>query len=495
MMKNWLRALIGLSMFALLGRLLGFVREMLIASSFGANDITDSYLTALILFDIAMAANASFLQGTFAYSAEMKSKEGFEKQLYKIGFKIFFIIFITALVFYPAANYIIPLFYSHSPQANETIIKSSQLFFILSSFLAASGVFAALLQMRGNITNPGRLIIFLNIASISFLLLFRNSFGIISMPLGFLCGGILFFIYQIFLIKKEHPVQTEETGKNGFVFTGWLLVSFLIYANALFPSILGLMERYFAYAFTGGSFSHYQYSQKILQLPLTILSFAISTSLLPFQIKSVNDGNENDFLTATRRGVIISVITSAFFVILFYSLAEPIIQIIFERGKFTHPDTLETAASLRTLSLGMVPFLLNPIIANIFFSKKSTRKLIFINLIFILIQAASLVACTNLFPGIKALTINWIVVVWLNSIVLVIYVIRKKYYTDDRITAVKILFVLIFTALIVITARMFLPAIENPFISLAVSGAILLSVYLLFILLVFASEIRAMLHK
>lgn len=495
MLKKWLPSLIGLSIFAMLGRLLGFVREMLIASSFGATEITDSYLTALLLFDIAIAANASFLQGTFAYSTELKSKSGFENNLYKIGFKIFFIILVCAVIFYPIAGYLIPMFYSHSPLANETIIKSSQLFFILASFLAASGVFAALLQMRGNITNPGRLIIFLNVFSIVFLLLFKNNFGIISIPLGFLCGGILFFAYQIFLIKKGSPVQPEEESGNGFRFSGWMAVSFLIYANALFPSILGLMERYFAYSFTGGTFSHYQYSQKILQLPLTILSFAISTSLLPFQIKSANEGNEEEFHAATRKGIVISIATSAFFAIVFYSLAEPIIRILYMRGEFTLFDLSETSYSLKMLSAGLVPYLLTPIIANIYFSRKAVKKLLAINLFFVVIQAVSLTILSGQMPGIKALTINWVLLAWLNNIMLIAYALKRKFLLIDTGTISRILILLIASVAIALTGYKLLPKFDNVIVQLLVFGIILCSVFLFLCLTLFGSELRKIFHK
>jgi putative peptidoglycan lipid II flippase len=495
MTKKWLPSLIGLSIFAMLGRLLGFIREILIASNFGATEITDSYLTALILFDMALAANASFLQGTFAYSAENKAKAGFDRQLYKIGFKIFSIILVCAVIFYPLANYIIPLFYSRSPQATETIIKSSQLFFILASFLSASGVFAALLQMRGNLTNPGRLVLFLNVLSIIFLIVFKNNFGIISIPLGFLFGGALFFAYQIILIKKDKPLHTEENRTSEFCFSRWMIVSFLIFTNALFPSIMGLVERYFAYSFVSGSFSHYQYSQKILQLPFTILSFAISTSLLPLQVKSINEKNEDEFNSATGNGILISVFTSAFFVIIFYTLAEPVVQIIFQRGEFYLLDTLETSSALRILSFGLIPFLLNPIIANIYFSRNAVKKLLFINLAFVVFQGFSLSFFSKYMPGVEALTTSWVVVAWLNSIILIIFALKKKYFTVNYQTHLKIFLILAFTVLTSYLAGMLLPYYQNPWLNLMVSGSILFTVYLLVCLVIIRKDLSGLLRR
>src|ERR1035437_8780570 len=130
MIKKWLPGLIGLSIFALLGRLLGFLREILMASKFGANDITDAYLTTLLLFDIAMAANASIIAGTLSFSSEVKDLKHFSKTLFLLGLKVFIIISILALLYYPFAAKLIPLVFSKSPESTRIVIDASRLFFI-----------------------------------------------------------------------------------------------------------------------------------------------------------------------------------------------------------------------------------------------------------------------------------------------------------------------------------------------------------------------------
>jgi peptidoglycan biosynthesis protein MviN/MurJ (putative lipid II flippase) len=429
-----------------------------------------------------MAANASFLQGTFAYSTEIKSKQNFEEGLLRAGLKIFGIIFICSLLFFPLAGIIIPLFYSRSDEANFTLLNSSRLFFILASFLAASGVFAALLQMKGKITNPGRLIVFLNVFSIVSLFFFKNELGILSIPFGFLIGASLFFIYQLILLKKDRritPEEEPETPADGFKFSAWMAVAFLLYANAIFPSVLGLMERFFAYTFAGGTFSHYQYAQKILQLPLTILSFAISTSLLPFQVKSINEGKEDEFAAATKKGITVSILTSAFFALIFFAAAEPVIQILFKRGMFNTRDMLETALALRILSIGLIPYLLTPIIANIYFARGAVKNILIINTFFVVIQAVSLGILSYTMPGIKALSINWVILAWLNNLALIIYSLRKKYFAIAPSFGVKMFLLIIFTAVIAICGNAFIPVIGGALVQLLFEGAIMFGIYLM----------------
>ena len=152
MLKKWLPSLIGLSALALVGRLLGFTREILMASKFGATEITDAYLTTLLLFDIAIAANSSILSGTLSYSTEIKDLKSFSKSLFNTGIKAFITVFVLAIIFYPLAGWLVPLIFSKSSAAVQIVIETSRLLIILAAFLVAAGVFSALLQLKGDIT-------------------------------------------------------------------------------------------------------------------------------------------------------------------------------------------------------------------------------------------------------------------------------------------------------------------------------------------------------
>jgi putative peptidoglycan lipid II flippase len=477
MLKKWLPSLIGLSAFALLGRLLGFVREALMASKFGANEITDAYLTTLLLFDIAIAANSSILSGTLSYSADIKKLRNISSSLSKVGLKSFAALFVCALLFYPLADKFIPLIFTRSQATTQIIIETSRLFLILASFLVANGVFSALLQMKGNITNPGRLIVFLNVSSIAFLILFTKYFGIVSLPLGFLFGGVLFFVYQLYLIQRIQPVESDNSHTNKFNMLGWGVVVLMVFGNSLLPSVSGLLERYFAYSFVEGTFSHYQYAAKIILLPLTIFSFAISTSLLPIQTKSIAEGNEKEFLNATNNGILFSVVTSSFFVLLFSVLAEPIILLIYQRGHFTLHDSVETSFALKVMSLGLIPFLLNPVIVNIFYSLKAIKSVILINLVFILIHAIVLVIFSKTFSGIKTLSIAWTIFVWINNSALLYYLARVKGVRFDKDIMFKLFLTIISTVVLILIGKYFSNLLFDDFTILKSSLVILLKTF------------------
>lgn len=453
MIKKWLPGLIGLSAFALLGRLLGFTREILMATKFGATQITDAYLTTLLLYDIMIAANTSILSGTLSYSTQIKGLNNFSGSLYRLGLILFIVVFAVAVIFFPLIGWLAPIIFTKSFAAAEIVIKTSRLLLFLGAFLTAGGVFSALLQLREDITNPGKLVVFLNISSITFLIIFSRYLGIISLPLGLLFGGLLFFVYQIYLIHKTNEKNSKKSERQLFSIFGWASVVLLIFGNSLLPSLYGLIERYFAYSFVVGTFSHYQYASKIISLPLTIVSFAISTSLLPIQAKSISAGDENEFMSATNKGILVSVVTSCFFVLVFSVLPGPIIHLIYQHGLFTQHDSAETALALHIMSLGLIPYLLNPIIANVFYSLRSIKSLIGINVFFILIQTGILFLLSRTISGIETLTISWTIVSWINVSALIYYLRRFKHIQLDMGMLVKLMFVLMITVLLIIMGK------------------------------------------
>ncbi len=461
MLKKWLPGFIGLSVLALLGRLLGLVREILMASKFGASDITDAYLTTLLLFDIAIAANASILSGTLSYYTEIKKSSVFSNAIFKLGLKILGLFLIIAMLLYPFIDEIVLIIFSRSLTTAQIIIDTSRLLFFLLAFILACGLFSALLQRRGYITNPGRLTIFLNISSILFLIFFSKEIGIISLPLGLLIGGIFFFAYQIVLIQKTKMHDSKNSFEDKFNLFGWSAVVLLIFFNSLLPSLSGLIERYFAYNFSEGIFSHYQYAVKIILLPLTIVSFAISTSLLPVQTQSISEGNKKEFMDSTNNGILISIITSALFALIFATLSEPIIKLIYERGHFSTHDSIETAHALEIMSIGLIPFLLNPVLINIFYSLKAVKNLIAINLFFIVVQVALLILFTTIFTSIEALTITWVIIVWVNNISLIVFIGRFKNIHFDRTIVLKLSLVVLITAVTSLLSRKMIGSVFN----------------------------------
>jgi len=97
--------------------------------------------------------------------------------------------------------------------------------------------------------------------------------------------------------------------------------------------------------------------------------------------------------------------------------------------------------------------LLNPILANIFYSLKAVKNLIAINLFFIIIQIMILFFLSKIFSGIETLTITWVVIGWVNNGSLIYYLVHIKNLHFNQTIILKLSLILLITAAIIILGR------------------------------------------
>jgi peptidoglycan biosynthesis protein MviN/MurJ (putative lipid II flippase) len=105
------------------------------------------------------------------------------------------------------------------------------------------------------------------------------------------------------------------------------------------------------------------------------------------------------------------------------------------------------------MSIGLIPFLLNPVISNIFYSLNSVKNLIVINTIFIAIQTAILFSFSKLFSGIEALTITWVIIVWINNGALIYYLVRVKNLRFSSTIILKLALLILITSVLILVSK------------------------------------------
>ncbi len=423
MIKKWLPGLIGLSSLALLGRIAGFIREILMASKFGANSSTDAYLTTLILFDLSIAANTAIISATLSYLSQPgRSGKSYEKSLKKISVYVIFAGVTISFISFPFVDWILPHLLGTKYLAINVFGNSVKLLLILFSIVIPCGILSAVLQLKGKISIPGGLTIFLNGFSIIGLIFLSTELGIISIPAGLLIGTILFYIFQFVLSSKNYEKGNQETSLEIFP---WIISISLVFINLLLPSIVTLFERYFAFGMIEGTYSHYSYAIKLGLLPLTIFGYAISTSLLPIQTKFIRENNSDEFDRITNYAFLIALISASVLITIIFTFAQPIVKILYEHGKFLPADTSATASVLRIYSLGLFPFLINPILANVFYSFGKTKFLILIGSITTALNILLIILSMQIIAGSIAFATAAVLAGWIYMLVSVIYINAK----------------------------------------------------------------------
>jgi putative peptidoglycan lipid II flippase len=225
---------------------------------------------------------------------------------------------------------------------------------------------ATLLQYKEHFATTALATALLNISMIAALWFFmKHDPATVAYALSFavVAGGLLQVLVHLYALhrfkldrvlalgwkyRKKKDVSQEITHFNKLFFPSVL-------GNAV-PQLSSFIDTLLATFIAAGSVSYLFYANRVFQLPLALIAIATSVALFPSVAKALKNGREDEAKAS---------MTKAFWLLLFLLglatlggiiFAEPIVWLLFERGKFTHAETLQTAFVLQMYMIGLVPY-------------------------------------------------------------------------------------------------------------------------------------------
>jgi putative peptidoglycan lipid II flippase len=115
-------------------------------------------------------------------------------------------------------------------------------------------------------------------------------------------------------------------------------------------------------------------------LPLGIFGVAVATVTLPLVSRSAAVGNTSEFRSALAHSVRLVLLLTIPAAIGLIILAEPIIQLIYQHGRFTHEATIQTAAALRCYAIGLAGYSADKVLAPAFYALDKRHLPMFVSL-------------------------------------------------------------------------------------------------------------------
>ena len=367
----------------LLSRVFGLLRDIALATVFGASGGTDAFLVA---FKIPNFMRRLFGEGAFSLAfvpvlseyKETRDRAALKDLVNHVagtlgGFLL--VLTILGMVFAPAVVYIFaPGFAKDAGQLQLTAdllrITFPYIFFIaLVAF--AGGILNSFHQFAIPAFTPVLLNICL-IASIFFLAPYFDE-PLMALAWGVALAGVAQLLLQFpFLLKLGlMPVPRIKRGHEG--------VKKII--RLMIPAIFGssvaqinlLLDTVIASFLVTGSVTWLYYSDRLLEFPLGVLGIAIATVILPTlsQQHARQSGEQfNQTLNWALR--LVTIITIPACVGLFI-MAGPILASLFEYGKFTASDTYFASLSLMAYMLGLPALIVIKILAPGYYARQDTR--------------------------------------------------------------------------------------------------------------------------
>jgi putative peptidoglycan lipid II flippase len=400
------------SIAVMFSRLFGLVREMIFAFYFGAGFLFDAYIVGFripnLLRDLFAegALSAAFVKVFTDYQVKKGEIEAW--QLASLIFNALAVVLsVITVLGILLAPYIVPLIaYGFPPEKAALAVTLTQIMFPFILLVALAAVAMGVLNTKGRFGVPASASTAFNIVSMIVGLAFAYwlsgggwnaevgasgipelpaQWAIIGMAIGTLVGG-----------AAQLLIQVPSLLKVGFRFS--LRLSFRDEGvrrvmRLMIPAIIGtsavqvkvLVDTFIVSGIEGGN-SWLPYSFRLMQFPIGLFGVAIGTAAIPTLSRLASENNFAKFrstLSDALKLVFLLTIPAACGLIV---LGEPIIRLIYERGKFDAFDTDMTAWALAAYSIGLAGYAAIKIVSPAFYALDDAKTPMYVSIGSILVH-------------------------------------------------------------------------------------------------------------
>ena len=451
---NLIKSTSTFSFFTIISRLLGYLRDILIAIFLGTGFLADVFFVA---FRIPNTFRRLFSEGTFnaafvpSYSSETvkgKSKSNkFANDVLSYLFLILLILVLVAQIFMPAfVSLIAPGFVDDNEKMNLAInlTRITIPFLILVSL---ASFFSAILNSHNRFAEAAAAPIILNIILI-IILLFSKSLNdklVYYLSYGVTFAGLLQLIFLYSFVTKYFNL----------IFSIKLKVSkkVKIFFNKLLPSIfssgvtqINILIGTIIASFQASAVSYLYYADRIYQINLAIAGIAIGVVVLPQLSKHISQKNKIKIDLIQNKALELSLFLSLPASIALLIGSEEIISALFGYGQFNEDSVSNSAKALYYFSLGLPAFAMIKVFSNFFFANHDTKTPFYISLIAVLLN---ILISVYFFRSIGFIIIPIATTIssWFNSIMLFLFLQKRNLFSLNNIF-IKRFFKIVFSSIL-----------------------------------------------
>jgi len=380
---NLLKSLAAVSSITMISRVLGFVRDTILARIFGAGVATDAFFIAFKLPNLLrrIFAEGAFSQAFVPILAEYKTQQGEEATrtfiAYVSGLLTLVLALVTAIGIL-AAPWVVwataPGFVDNAEKYELTtaLLRVTFPYILLISLSSLAG---AILNTWNRFSVPAFTPTLLNVAMIAFAVLLTPYFNppIMALAWGVLAGGLAQLLYQLPALKRIGMLVLPRLNlKDAGV---WRVL------KQMLPAILGvsvsqislIINTIFASFLVAGSVSWMYYADRLMELPSGVLGVALGTILLPTLAKTYANKDREEYSRILDWGLRLCFLLVLPCTLALAILAEPLTVALFQYGKFSAFDAAMTQRALMAYSVGLLAIILVKVLAPGFYAQQNIR--------------------------------------------------------------------------------------------------------------------------
>jgi putative peptidoglycan lipid II flippase len=426
-----------------LSRILGFIRDILIANVVGTGPVADAFFVAFRLPNMFRrifaegAFNAAFVP-LFAQHMERggaPAARRFAEETFSVLLTTLLFLTGVALVAMPALAYLLGGGFANDPDPAkfELTIKLSRIAFPYLLFMALVALLSGVLNSLHRFAAAAAAPILLNVFFILALLVvlpFTDWPGEVMAWTVAVAGLAQFLLLAVaarragMALRVPRPRLTPDVRRFLSLMVPGVLSASVLQLNLLVGTRIASEQ--------DGAVSYLYYADRVYQLPLGLIGIAIGIVLLPDLSRKIRGGGEQAAMHSLNRGIELSMLLTVPAAVALSVIPWPIIVVLFERGAFDRAASEATAAALAAFALGLPAYVLVKVLQPGFFARENMVTPFKISIVSVAVNIALAVLFFFQFRlGVVGLALATAIAAWVNVALLAFSLRRRKFLSLD----------------------------------------------------------------
>lgn len=362
---------------SLSSKLLGFVRQMVIASQFGSTVSTDIFFVSsefmLGLSGALLASLTSALVTIYIDTAVKKNRE----EANKIASKMLTIFLIASGAFIILINLFAPYIAgmiapAYSAEDSAVLVKYLRFFSVVFIFTAFQSIYAAVLNANDSFV-PGKLYgIVYNPIAIIFVLVFGSAIGTWSLVIAFILGNIGQTLLLRAICGKVFRFRPSLELRDKAI-KHLIILSLPLLAGNVFTQLNGIVDKAICSVLGEGIASNYSYAYTLEQFVTATITISLSIILLSKYASYAANGNTEMVIKTFKDSLGGLILLLAPITIIACVMSYEIVSVVYLRGQFDTEAAKYTSQALIGFCIGFIPVAIREMYVRLHFAYQDTK--------------------------------------------------------------------------------------------------------------------------
>ena len=436
-----LRSIATVGGFTMASRVLGFVRDILIAATLGAGMLADVFFVA---FKFPNLFRRLFAEGAFNAAfvplfAGLLEEDGGEQEARAFAEQALSVLLWALLAFVAVVEVAMPVLmygfapgFAATPEKFDLAITLTRVTFPYLLFISLVSLMAGVLNSLGRFAAAAATPILLNLCLIGAILGLAplTETPAHALAWGVAGAGLIQFAWiSVFCMRAGMPLRLRRPRLTANVrLMGRRIVPVAIGAGVYQVNLL--IDTIIASFLPTGSISYLFFADRVNQLPLGVVGVAVGTALLPLLARQVRAGEEDAALHSQNRALEFALLLTLPAAVALMVISGPVVSVLFERGAFGSVEVTATARALAVYAIGLPAYVLVKALAPGFFARGDTSTPVKVGVATLVVNLVLNLILMGPFLHV-GIAMATVISSWLNAALLAAILMRRSHLKID----------------------------------------------------------------